>query len=130
MFGGENCTCQGRALILRFMSIPPMVADLLSDTIYPAICVSAGWQAMPYIHGVGTGLFLILWHLFVSDKPPKEIAPAAANGAVGQTLGDLEDLQRKLFSGAVVVFTQEDPGGPASIEAPPTVLWLDSHGCL
>jgi sugar phosphate permease len=74
----------GRALILRLMSVPPMIADLLSDTIYPAICVKAGWQAMPYIHGTATALFLGAWHLFVTDKPvltdapePTKASPAA-----------------------------------------------------
>ena len=72
----------GRALILRLMSVPPMVSDMLATTIYPFICVKFGWQAFPYVHGVLTASFLVLWKLFVQDKPPlspeeKALADAA-----------------------------------------------------
>ena len=72
----------GRALILRLMSVPPMVSDMLATTIYPFLCVTFGWQAFPYVHGVLTASFLVLWKLFVQDKPPlspeeKALADAA-----------------------------------------------------
>ena len=35
-----------KALILRLMAVPPMISDILADTVYPILCVSFGWQAM------------------------------------------------------------------------------------
>ena len=58
-----------KALILRLMAVPPMISDILADTVYPILCVSFGWQAMPYIHGACTAAFLVLWHFLVTDKP-------------------------------------------------------------
>jgi glutaredoxin len=94
----------GRALILRLMSVPPMIADLLSDTVYPAICVSVGWQWMPYLHGAMTAAMLAAWHLFVTDKP---IAAAIEDKPAGGSAAGGSELEQEIFGAApVVVFTQ------------------------
>ena len=67
-----------RAMILRLMSIPPLLGDLLATSIYPYLCVKLGWQAFPYIHGIWTAGFLGLWMLFVKDKPPSDLQAASA----------------------------------------------------
>ena len=60
-----------RALVLRFMSLPYMLSGVLALTVYPMLSVRFGWQAMPIVHGLATGVYSVVWLRLVRDTPPK-----------------------------------------------------------
>ena len=74
-----------KALVLRFMSLPFVLSEVLALTIYPWISVKFGAFAMPLFHGCATAAFAAVWALLVRDDPPPALAgappPADAAGA-------------------------------------------------
>jgi MFS family permease len=84
-----------KALVLRFMSLPFVLSEVLALTVYPWLSVNFGWRAMPICHGVSTGIYALAWLALVKDEPGSELLAAEAQEKQESTPAEVQEQEQE-----------------------------------